>query len=42
MLIETYRPSMHDQTYDLEGGEEEAEEQVDDNDEADSLPLPIT
>lgn len=38
MLAETDRPSMHSQTYDVEGEEEE----VDEDDEADLLPPPIT
>ena len=38
MLAETDRPLMHSQTYDVEGEEEE----VDEDDEADLLPPPIT
>ena len=43
MLAETDQPSMHNQTFDVEGDEEEMEEgEVDEDDEADLLPPPIT
>ncbi|KZN87744.1 Zinc finger BED domain-containing protein DAYSLEEPER [Penicillium chrysogenum] len=43
ILAEAQQPSMHNQTYDVEGDEEEMEEgEVDEDDEADLLPPPIT
>ena len=43
ILAVTQQPSMHNQTYDVEGNEEEMEErEVDEDDETDLLPPPIT
>ncbi|KAJ9481137.1 hypothetical protein VN97_g12363 [Penicillium thymicola] len=42
ILAETQQPSMHNQTYDVEDEEQMEEGEVDEDDEADLLPPPIT